>query len=481
MELVEEKVILKNLIHNEKYFNKCFPFLEANYFLEKHCKKIFGYISSYYKKYNSIPKIDAISVMEDKDGLNQIEHDECIKVISYIKDYEEQEDFDWLSDMTEEFIKHRIYYNSILDAASLYQNKGSIDATLPEKISDALSVSFDTHIGMDFDEAAIRWEMYNNEENKIPFLIDSMNVITKGGLTKKTLNCLMSSNTGGFKSGTMCSLSVDYIKQGYNVLYLSFEMSEDKIMERIDANMLDVPIDNLKSIPKEQFVNKVNAIIKKTQGRLVVKQFPTSTCNVGHIRYLLDDLKLKKKFVPDIIFFDYLGIMSSIKYKTGSSTAPEHILLKSICEEVRGLCVERDIIGWTAMQSNRNGASAGDDLSISDISASYSSIFGYDLLLGIITTPEHDQNHRMVIKQLKNRYSDINFLSTFRVSVDKNKMRVTDYINPQTGISDIPEMPIRQEVIAQNDEAERSVFSSNLLINRGNSRMARRISSNLKV
>ena len=467
MELVEEKVILKNLIHNEKYFNKCFPFIEIPYFHEKHCKKIFSYISTYYKKYNAIPNIDAIIVMEDKDNLNQVEHEECLKIVQYIKDYEEQEDFDWLSDMTEEFIRHRIYYNSILEAATLYESKGSIDATLPDKITDALSVSFDTHIGMEFDEAELRWELYNNEENKIPFLVESFNTITKGGLTRKTLNCLMSSNTGGFKSGTMCSLAVDYIKQGFNVIYLSFEMSEDKVMERIDANMLDVPIDNLKNISKEQFVNKINAITKKTQGRLVVKQYPTSSCNVGHIRYLLDDLKLKKKFVPDIIFFDYLGIMSSMKYKTGSANAPEHILLKSICEEVRGLCIEYDVVGWTAMQSNRNGASQADELSISDISASYGTVFGFDLLLGIITTPEHDQNHRMVIKQLKNRYSDINLLPTFRVSVDKNKMRVTDYVNPQTGETDIPDMPVTNEVARQNDDAERSVFSQRMSINHG--------------
>lgn len=467
MELVEEKVILKNLIHNEKYFNKCYPFLQDNYFLDKNCKKAFTYISNYYKKYNGLANIDVLSVMEDKDSINQVEHDANVALYEYLKNYSEQEDLNWLSDMTEEFIKHRIYYNSILDAANIYQNKGDIDATLPDKINNALAVSFDTHIGMSYDEAEERWELYNNEENKIPFLIDSFNVITKGGLTRKTLNCLMSSNTGGFKSGTMCSLAVDYIKQGYNCLYLSFEMSEDKVMERIDANMLDTPIDNLKDIPKEKFISKVNDIIKKTQGKLIVKQYPTSSCNVGHIRYLLDDLKLKKKFKPDIIFFDYLGIMSSIKYKTGSQNAPEHILLKSVCEEVRGLCIEYDVVGWSAMQSNRGGASAADELSITDISSSYSSVFGFDLLLGIITTPEHDQNHRMVIKQLKNRYSDINLLSAFRVSVDKNKMRVTDYINPQTGMSDIPDMPIKQETIKQNDDAERSVFSTRMSINHG--------------
>ncbi len=468
MELVEEKVILKNLIHNEKYFNKCFPFLEASYFLDKTCKKAFIYISNYYKKYNGLANVDVLSVMEDKDDSNnQVEHEASTELYEYIKSYSEQEDFDWLSDMTEEFIRHRIYYNSILDAATLYQNKGSIDATLPDKINDALSVSFDTHIGMSFDDASERWDLYNNVEIKIPFLVESLNTITKGGLGKKTLNCLMSSNTGGFKSGTMCSLCCDYLKQGYNCLYLSFEMSEDKVMERIDANMLDVPIDNLKNIPKEKFVNRVNDIIKKTQGKLVVKQYPTSSCNVGHIRYLLDDLKLKKKFVPSIIFLDYLGIMSSIRYKTGSQNAPEHIVLKSICEEVRGLCIEYDLVGWTAMQSNRGGASAADELSISDISASYGTVFGFDILLGIITTPEHDQNHRMVIKQLKNRYSDINLLPTFRVSVDKDKMRVSDYINPQTGVTDIPDMPVRSETIQQNDDAERSVFSRNLGINHG--------------
>lgn len=463
MELIEETVILKNLMYNKQYFLKVYPFLKEEYFLKPNCKKIFKYISIYYKTYNDVPSYDVLSVYQDKDiSSNQVEHDQIVNLIEELKSDTKEEDFDWLSDMTEEFIKNRIYYLSILNAATLYQDKGVIDSTLPEKIEDALSVSFDADIGMSFEDAEKRWELYNSEENKIPFLIESFNKITKNGLNRKTLNCLMSANTGGFKSGTMCSLGVDYIKQGYNVLYLSFEMSEDKVLERIDANMLDVSIDSLKNIPKELFVNKVDNIIKKTQGKLVVKQFPTSTCNVGHIRYLLEDLKLKKKFKPDIIFFDYLGIMSSIRYKAGSQNAPEHILLKSICEEVRGLCVEYDVVGWTAMQSNRGGSSAAEEISIGDISASYGTVFGFDMLLAIITSPENDQQHRMVVKQLKNRYSDINLMPMFRVSLNKEKMRIGDYVNPNTGETDIPDMPMKQEDVQKNDDDERSVFSQNL-------------------
>ncbi len=460
MEQVEEKVILKNLVLNEEFFKKAFPFLDASMFLEAPTKRVFGHISKYAKKYGRRCSPDIIAVMESKDRTGSDElHRDVEGIIEFFKDGEVTEDLEWLSKSTENWIQRQIYYNALLEGAEKFESKGP-DPLIPDKLQKAFAVTFDANIGMAFDDAAERWELYNADEARIPFLLESMNYITKGGVTKKTLNCLMSSNTGGFKSGAMCSFACDYIRQGYNCLYLSFEMSEDKVLERIDANMLDIPIDGLKHLKKDDFVGKVDALVQKTHGKLIVKQYPTSQCNVGHIRYLLDELKAKKNFVPDVVFFDYLGIMTSLRYK-GDSKAPDHMVLKAISEEIRGLCVEKDIVGWTAMQSNRQGYSEGESLGLDSISASYAVAYGCDLILALITTPQDDAEARLVVKQLKNRYFDINQKKMFRLSVNKEKMKLSDYINPKTGEGDM-DMPIAESARKDNEEAERSVFSSSM-------------------
>ena len=464
MEQVEEKVILKNLVLNEEFFKKAFPFLESNMFLDEPTRKIFWYISQYAKKYGKRCTPDIISVLESKDkDVSDQTHKDIQEIVSFFKDGEITQDLEWLSKATENWIQRQIYYNALLEGATKFETKGP-DPLVPEKLQKAFAVTFDANIGMAFDDAAERWEIYNTDESRIPFLLESMNFITKGGVTKKTLNCLMSSNTGGFKSGAMCSFACDYIRQGYNCLYLSFEMSEDKVLERIDANMLDIPIDGLKNLKKEDFVGKVGALVEKTHGKLIVKQYPTSQCNVGHIRYLLDELKAKKGFVPDVVFFDYLGIMTSLRYK-GDSKAPDHMVLKAISEEIRGLCVEKDIVGWTAMQSNRSGYSEGESLGLDSISASYAVAYGCDLILALITTPQDDAEARLVVKQLKNRYFDINQKLKFRLSVNKEKMKLSDYVNPTTGEGDI-DTPISETARKDNEEAERSVFTSSMARNR---------------
>ena len=464
MEQVEEKVILKNLVLNEEYFKKAFPFIQEEMFSEAPEKRVFKYIAGYVKQHGKRCTPDIISVLEERDTkVNPLVHKEIQNMVQFFKDGECTHDLEWLFSATESWIQRQLYYNALLEAAEDFKDKGPNPQT-PEKLQKAFSVAFDANIGMSFDDAEERWEMYNADESRIPFLVDSLNFITKGGLTKKTLNCLMSSNTGGFKSGAMCSFACDYIRQGYNCLYLSFEMSEDKVLERIDANMMDMAIDDVKKLKKDDYVGRISELVKKTQGKLIVKQYPTSQCNVGHIRYLLDDLKNKKGFVPDVVFFDYLGIMSSLRYK-GDSKTPDHLVLKAISEEVRGLCVERDIVGWTAMQSNRGGMSEGEGLSLDSISASYAVAYGCDLILGLITTQQDDAEGRLVCRQLKNRYFDINSKLVFRLSVNKEKMRLKDYVNPATGDSDL-EMPVSEVAAKDSDDAERSVFSAAMSRNR---------------
>lgn len=448
MKLIEEKIILKNLVINDEYFSKVFPFLTEKVFTENYTKKIFKCIYDYNQKYNKKPTMPVISLyVEQVKGITVSDYAEMSSLLDFFNQPEEY-NFNWLCDKTLEFIQSRNYFDLLVDGADSYE-KGALDSELPEKLSKALSITFDSKIGMEFNAAEKRWEAYTLQEDRIPFLVEKLNECTKGGFTRKTLNCLMSSNTGGFKSGMMCSLSCDYIRQGYNVLYLSFEMSEDKILERIDANMLDIPIDNIINLGKEQYLSRMNKLNQITRGRLIVKQYPTSVCHVGNIRYLLRELQLKENFIPDVIMFDYLGIMASMRYRENTA---EHILLKGASEEVRGLCVEYNVVGITAMQSNREGSSAGVDLSISDISSSYGTVFGFDLIWGLVTSPEFDEEHKILIRQLKNRYSDMNLQPKFFLSLNKSKMKITDLNDVYSENTDI-------KTLSENDDAERSVFA----------------------
>lgn len=452
MELIEEKIVLKNLILNDEYFSKIFPFLSEELFSEKYTKKLFSCIKAYNEKYNRKPTLPVMNLfVEQVKGVSMSDYAEMTGTLEFFAK-EEEYNFDWLCDKTAEFIQSKTYFDAIAEAAEKYE-KGELDRDLSSKLENALSISFDNEIGMDFGDAEKRWEQYNQQEDRIPFLIEKLNEATKGGVTRKTLNCLMSSNTGGFKSGAMCSMTCDYIRQGYNVLYLTFEMAEDKVLERIDANMLDVIIDDLTKLGKDAYVSRVLKVKEAAHGRLIVKQFPTSMCHVGHIRYLLKELRLKKKFKPDVIMFDYLGIMASMRYKDNTA---EHIWLKAASEEVRGLCVENDCIGWTAMQSNRSGASAGADLSLTDISASFGTVFGFDLVWGIVTSPEFDENHKILFRQLKNRYSDINLLPKFFLGLNKGKMKIFDL--PNSNIGDLQFTNPKAE--KERDDAETNLFSN---------------------
>ena len=452
MKLIEEKMVLKYLVLDDSYFTKVFPYLSDKLFSESYTKKIFSCIREYNEKYNRKPNPEVIALyVEQAKGVSASDYAEMNGIIEYISTAEEY-NLTWLLDKTQEFVVNRSYFDALADAADKYE-KGTLDSELPEKLNDALSITFDSDIGMCFDEAEKRWELMQTQEDKIPFLVETLNDVTRGGVTRKTLNCLQSAMTGGFKSGTMCSLSCDYLRLGYNVLYLSFEMSESMIMERIDANMCDTEIDNLVKLPKNVFVQNVQKLKEKTFGRFFVKQFPTSMCHVGHIRSLLKELKLKKSFIPDVICFDYLGIMTSMRYKD----AAEHIVLKAACEEVRGLCVEYNVVGWTGMQSNREGSAAGVDLNISNISSSHGTTYGFDSLFGLVSTPEFDRDKKILWKQFKNRYADQNVRPTFYLGLNKAKMKVFD--RPDANVID-SEITATDEVVKNMNDATNAHFQS---------------------
>ena len=429
MELTE-KIVLKNLILNPNYFLKVYPFIEESLFSERITQKLFKAISAYNNKYNRQANLPVINVfIESIKGVSDTEYKALKELEQYFHANETFAD-DWLFDETESWIQKRKYYESLIGAAEKFE-KGELDTTLTDKIDAALSITFDNNIGMEFSEAEDRWESYISEESHIPFLLDEFNAITNGGVCPKTLNCLLSSDSGGFKSGTLCHLSADYIRSGKNVLYITLEMAEDKILERIDANMLDVEIDNLVGLGKETFIRSIDECKRKIQGRLIVKQFPTTVAHVGHIRYLLKELKLKRNFIPDIICVDYLNLMASLRLKAADS-GNSYGYIKAITEELRGLAIEQDIAIWTATQSNRGGAE-NENLSVTDISESYGTLFSLDVLIGIITTEEFDAQNKILYKQLKNRYADKNKMNKFFLGVNKAKM--TLYSQMQRGIS----------------------------------------------
>lgn len=445
----DEKLILKQLVNNKEYFLKVIPFLDDSLFSEKVTKLLFKCVNLYNENYNRQPSFSVIDMfINNVSNVTDDQHTIMLEMSRYFKESETIDD-QWLQDQTLEWIKQRKYYNAIIDGADKL-DKGKLDTELPDKLNEAFSVTFDNTVGMEFTEYESRWNEYTKEETRIPFSLNILNSITRGGITSATLNCLMSSDTGGFKSGTMCSLASDYLREGKNVLYVSMEMGEKEVLERIDANMLDTEIDNIVKNGRETYISKMRDLETKTNGRFIVKQFPTSQAHVGHIRYLLRELKLKRKFVPDIIMVDYINIMASIRLKS-SDAGNSYGYIKAISEELRGLAIEFGIPIWTATQSNRGGAS-NEELSITDISESYGLSYSLDLMIGIITTPEFDEQHKILFVQLKNRYSDKNINNKFFLGVNKAKMKLFE-----TGSNNFTANGSLEE-----DESENNEFMNNI-------------------
>jgi archaellum biogenesis ATPase FlaH len=417
-----ENTIFNNLVFNEEFARKTLPFLKADYFQNKLDKVLFKLIDEYVTKYNSIPTKAALIVeLDSVSGTNDDEHKMLVDKVNEIKD--EQADVKWLVDQTEKYCQDRAIYNAIMSSIQIINgNSQDGKGKIPTLLSDALGVSFDTHIGHDFlDDFESRFEFYHQKEKRVPFDLDYFNTITKGGLPLKTLNVALA-GTGVGKSLFMCHCAAANLMSGKNVLYITMEMAEEKIAERIDANLLNEPMDMLAMLPKEAYDKKIERIKNKTLGKLIIKEYPTASAGAAHFRHLLGELKLKRNFVPDIIYVDYLNICMSSRLKYGSNVN-SYTYIKSIAEEIRGLAVEFNVPIVSATQTTRSGYT-NTDLGLEDTSESFGLPATADFMFALITSEELEDLGQILVKQLKNRYNDPSHHRKFVVGVDRSKMRL---------------------------------------------------------
>jgi len=432
-----ETQILANLINNEPFLRKVIPFIREEYFSESEDRKVFQTIKTYVDKYNGTPTKSAllIALQEDK-SVSEDLYLRCETAINGLNS-DSNTDESWLLDQTEKYCKDKAIYNAIMDSIQIIDgtNKEMGPDALPSLLSAALGVGFDNNVGHDYIENADkRFEFYHQLEEKIPFDLEYFNKITQGGLSNKTLNIALA-GTGVGKSLFMCHMAAGAISQGKNVLYITLEMAEERIAERIDANLMNIPIQDLKDMPKKMFDDRISKINEKIQGRLIIKEYPTASAHAGHFKALLNELKLKRTFVPDIIFIDYLNICTSSRFRAGSS-ANSYTIIKSIAEELRGLAVEFNLPIVSATQTTRSGY-ANSDVELTDTSESFGLPATADLMFALISTEELEQLGQIMVKQLKNRYSDPTSNKRFMVGVDRSKMRLYDLdASAQKGITD---------------------------------------------
>jgi len=419
-----ETTILSNLIHNEEYTRKVIPFIRSEYFTDYTEREIYKVISNYVEKYNNTPSIEAIDIDLQKTNQNEEQYKTLQNYIEQLQPSESE--FNWLLDETEKWCKDRAIYNAIFSGIQIIdgKDKKKTPEAIPDILTKALAVSFDTQVGHDYiDQSTERYEFYHEVEEKIPFDLDFFNKITKGGMPNKTLNIVLA-GTGVGKSLFMCHVAAASLMKNYNVLYITLEMAEKKIAERIDANLMNISLDDLHDLPARMFNDKFSRIQKKTQGKLIVKEYPTASAHTGHFRALLNELALKKSFRPDIVFVDYLNICSSSRFKMGASIN-SYSYIKSIAEELRGLAVEFNLPIMSATQTTRQGY-VSTDVGLEDTSESFGLPATADLMFAIISTEELEKLNQLLVKQLKNRYNDPTLNRRFIIGVDRAKMKLFD-------------------------------------------------------
>ena len=420
------KTILRSLLTNEEYLRKVVPFLKPNYF-EGPLKLIFRQVASFVDKHNTLPTLEAFRI--DLEQNEKISDDMFTEVSAMLPEIFSPVDIDsdFLLEKTENWCQERALHIAIMESINILDGKNEkmTKNAIPEILSEALGVAFDTNIGHDYiDNAEDRYDFYNRVEEKLPFDIELMNKITKGGLPDKTLNIALA-GTGVGKSLFMCHVGANAMLQGRNVLYITMEMAEERIAERIDANLLDIPIDQLDKLPKTMFTEKVNTLAKKTVGKLIVKEYPTGAAHVGHFRALMKELKLKRSFVPDIVFIDYLNICASSRMKSMGGAINSYTYIKAIAEELRGLAVEFAVPVVSATQTTRSGYTNSDP-GLEDTSESFGLPATADLMFALVSNEELEQSGQIMVKQLKNRYNDPNKNKRFVVGIDRSKMRLYD-------------------------------------------------------
>jgi len=420
-----EFLILRNLLYNEEYVRKVLPFLKGDYFEDRNQRIVFEEISKFVQDYNKPATKEVLCIeTEKRQDINGSEFEEVSKLISYLED--EPSEFNWLIDTTEKWCRDRAIYLALMESIQLADGKDDTKGrdAIPEILSDALAVSFDSNVGHDYlSDYEARYESYHRKEDKIPFDLEYFDKITKGGIPNKTLNIALA-GTGVGKSLFMCHVASSVLLQGKNVLYITLEMAEEKIAERIDANLLNVNIQDIVDLPKQMFDSKVSNLTQKTQGTLIIKEYPTASAHSGHFKALLQELALKKSFRPDIIFVDYLNICASSRYRAGSNVN-SYSFIKAIAEELRGLAVEANLPIVSATQTTRSGYGSSD-VELTDTSESFGLPATADLMFALISTEDLEPLNQIMVKQLKNRYNDPTVNKRFIVGIDRAKMRLYD-------------------------------------------------------
>ena len=420
-----EQTILKNLIKNEVYTRKVLPFLKEEYFSNTEDRLLFKEVADFVLKYNQQPTFDALNI--EVDNLRGTTDDTVKNIKETLKELENDTvstNADWLLDNTEKFCQEKAIYNAITHSLEIMNGKGKLDkGAIPSLLSDALSISFDPNVGHDYlEQFEDRYEYYHRVQEKLPFDLDFFNKITKNGVPRKTLNVVMA-GVGVGKSLFLCHLASSYLNQGKNVLYITLELAEEEVSKRIDANLMNITFDDLMILPKDIYQKKIETLKSKTTGKLIVKEYPTSSASATHFRSLLNELNLKKNFVPDAIMIDYLNICSSSRIKPG--VANSYTYIKAIAEELRGLAVEFNVPLWSATQLTRGGYGSSDP-DMTDTSESFGLPATADLFLALITNETMEQLKQVQVKQLKNRYNDPSQNKRFVIGIDKSKMKLYD-------------------------------------------------------
>ena len=436
-----EDLVLAGIINNDEFARQVLPYVKDEYFSSRHTKTAYQLIEEYFAKYNKTPTTAALAIeLEDI----ELDQDTYANTKTLIGELEVQPhvEYDWLTDQCERMCQERAVYNAIMSSIKILEDEGQHNkGQITKLLEDALAVSFDNQIGIDFtEEIERRFDLYHTTTDRIPLGIDLINKITHGGLPRKVLACLLG-GTGVGKTLVMCHLAASHLIQGQNVLYITMEMAEERIAERIDANLMNVPVTDIVSLPRDVYMKKAEKIKATTAGRLFIKEYPTASAGAGHFRHLINELRQKKNFIPDVIYIDYINICSSHRIKSGSNVN-SYSYIKAIAEELRGLAVETNTLLITATQTNRSGFTNSDP-GLEDVSDSFGLPATADFMVGLITTEELEQSGRLMIKQLKNRFGDPSWHKRFVVGVDKSRMKLYDVEQNDVvaQIDDAPDVP----------------------------------------
>ena len=456
-----ERTTLSELVSNEQYARKVLPFIKSEYFSDRTERIVFEEIQKFVEKYNALPTKSTLGIeIDTRRDLNETDISRILETVKSLK-ADKEINYEWLVETTEKWCKDRAVYNAIVEGISIIDGKDKARGadSIPSILTEALAVGFDNHVGHDYlEDHESRFDYYHTVEEKIPFDLEFFNRITKGGLPPKTLNIALA-GTGVGKSLFMCHVAANCLSQGKNVLYITLEMAEERIAERIDANLMNISMEDLHDLPKQMFESKINKIIKSTSGKLIVKEYPTASAHSGHFRGLIKELAIKKTFKPDIIFIDYLNICASSRFK-GNANVGSYFYIKSIAEELRGLAVETNVPIMSATQTTRSGFS-NSDVGLEDTSESFGLPATADLMFALISNEELDELNQIAVKQLKNRYNDPSMNKRFVIGIDRAKMKLYDIdISEQHSLADA------NQTKSKEDDFDTPVFDKSSFGNR---------------